>query len=61
MTKEEFDSSSFSKGVEIVVRRYFRTEREEIESVDFVWRTVNDYKASEIIKHIKQHDNESAT
>ena len=52
MTKEEFDSSTFGKDDEIIVRRYFRTEREYIESVDFEQRTINGYKHSQIIEHI---------
>ena len=58
MTKEEFDSSTFCKDDEIIVRRYFRMEREDIESVDFEQRTINGYKHSQIIEHIKHHDNE---
>ena len=59
MTKSEFDRDSFGKYDEIVVRRYFRQETERIEWVDFEKRTVNGYRAAEIIEHIKNEpDNE---
>lgn len=53
MTNKDFDKDDFGKYDEIVVRRYFRTETERIEWVDFEKRTVNGYRAADIVEHIK--------
>lgn len=62
MTNEEFDRSTFSRRDEITVRRYFRTETERVEWVDFEKRLVNGYKAAEIVEHITiDQDNDRGT
>lgn len=58
MTNEEFDRSTFSRRDEITVRRYFRTETERVEWVDFEKRLVNGYKAAEIVEHISTDQND---
>jgi hypothetical protein len=58
MTNEEFDRSTFSRRDEITVRRYFRTETERVEWVDFEKRLVNGYKAAEIVEHISTDPND---
>jgi hypothetical protein len=52
MTNTEFDNATFCSRDKIVVRRYFRTETERVEWVDFDKRIVNGYKAAEIVEHI---------
>ena len=52
MTNTEFDNAKFCSRDKIVVRRYFRTETERVEWVDFDKRIVNGYKAAEIVEHI---------
>lgn len=57
MTKEEFDNTAFSSRDKIVVRQYFRTFTECVGEVDFEKRTINGYKAAEIVEHIKKENN----
>ncbi len=48
MTKSEFDRDRFGKYDEIVVRSYFRSERERVEWEDFEERLVNGHKAASL-------------
>lgn len=62
MTNTEFDNATFCSRDKIVVRRYFRTETERVEWVDFDKRIVNGYKAAEIVEHITiDQDNDRGT
>lgn len=53
MTNAEFDKTKFGKGDQIVVRKYFGTMIEQVYSVNFSLRTVNEHDAQLIIQHIK--------
>ena len=57
MTNEEFDSIDFKAGDEVIVRKYFGKEVQEIEYVNFKHRIVNGYTAAEILAIIKYTDN----
>ena len=57
MNNREFDNTRISSRDEIVVRRYFRQEREKVEWVDFEKRTINGYRAAEIVEYVKNEDN----
>lgn len=60
MNNREFDNTRISSRDEIVVRRYFRQERERVEWVDFEKRTINGYRAAEIIEYVKnENENEN--
>lgn len=52
MTDEEFDNTTFRKGDKIEVRRYFKTETEDVEYVNILDRYINNYKPSQITKYI---------
>ena len=54
MTEEEVDNIPFTAGDEVIVYKYFGTERQDVEYVNFNNRTVNGYKASEIKEYIKK-------
>ncbi len=56
MDNKEFDNTRISSRDEIVVRRYFRQERERVEWVDFDKRTINGYRAAEIIEYVKNEN-----
>ena len=56
MNNKEFDNTRISSRDEIVVRRYFRQERERVEWVDFDKRTINGYRAAEIVEYVKNED-----
>jgi len=52
MTDEEFDNTPFRKGDKIEVRRYFKTEAEDVEYVNITDRYINNYKPQQISKYI---------
>lgn len=52
MTDEEFDNTTFRKGDKIEVRRYFKTEVEDVEYVNIIDRWINNYKPQQILKYI---------
>lgn len=52
MTNQEFDNTAFGSRDRIVVRQYFHTHTERIDEVDFEQRTINGYKAAQIVEHI---------
>lgn len=55
MTAEEFDRADFRSTDQIEVRRYFGHAIEDVEWVNFDRREVNGYRPTEIIRHIKKH------
>lgn len=52
MTDEEFDNTTFRKGDKIEVRRYFKTEVENVEYINVIDRYINNYKSQQILKYI---------
>ena len=52
MTDDEFDKITLHKGDKIELHRYFKTEREEVENVNFTYREINGYKPQQIAKYI---------
>lgn len=52
MTDEEFDNTTFRKGDKIEVRRYFKTEVENVEYINVIDRYINNYKPQQILKYI---------
>lgn len=52
MTDEEFYNTIFRKGDKIEVRRYFKTEVEDVEYVNIIDRWINNYKPQQIQKYI---------
>lgn len=55
MTDEEFNNIKFSKDDEIVVRRYFKREKENVSWVDFDKKTINGYNVAQIEQYIKNN------
>ena len=52
MTDEEFDNTAFRKGDRIEVRRYLKTEVENVEYINVIDRWINNYKPQQILKYI---------
>lgn len=62
MTNKEFDSTAFGSQDKIVVRQYFHTHTERVVEVDFERRTINGYRAAQIVEHIMiDPDNDNGT
>lgn len=52
MTDEEFDKTTFHKGDKIEVKHFFKTEVEDVEYVNIIYRYINNYKPQQISKYI---------
>lgn len=52
MTNDEFDNLTFRKGDKIEVRHYFKTEVEDVEYVNIIYRLINNYKPQQITKYL---------
>lgn len=62
MTNKEFDNTAFGSQDKIVVRQYFYTHTERVVEVDFERRTINGYRAAQIVEHIMiDPDNDNGT
>ena len=62
MTNKEFDNTAFGSQDKIVVWQYFHTHTERVVEVDFERRTINGYRAAQIVEHIMiDPDNDNGT